>query len=192
MTVTLFICFSLGAHSRTEVGFRFTEEDNKTYLNVHLTSSTLFDILYDLYPELESRESLNLSQYTIEYEDYFNQHILLELNDENHTLKYVDSNLIIHDATIKFLIHDLDEEIEKFKVSIGGFDFYKKPSFTILFTTPTITQTCFLSKNENTCSGVSLVIEQSGGDSNWFYWVVTIVACLLITTWFSRRKVSSY
>ncbi|MEM7298619.1 MAG: hypothetical protein AAF391_10185, partial [Bacteroidota bacterium] len=53
----LFTWFSAKSHSPTEIGFRFIEENNKTYMEVHLTSITLFDLLYSLHPELRSKES---------------------------------------------------------------------------------------------------------------------------------------
>ncbi|MEM1406750.1 MAG: hypothetical protein AAGG59_08250, partial [Bacteroidota bacterium] len=122
-------------HSPTEISFRFTEENQKKYLQVHLTSITLFDMLYHLKPELKSRESLNLGHFIADYEAYFNQHIDLNLNGQDQVLEYVESNLIIHDASIKFLIRNFDEEINEYHMSVGGFEFYSKPSFTVLFDT---------------------------------------------------------
>ncbi|MEM9391590.1 MAG: hypothetical protein AAGA02_14020 [Bacteroidota bacterium] len=176
-------------HSPTEISFRFTEDNQKKYLQVHLTSITLFDMLYHLKPELKSRESLNLGHFIADYEAYFNQHIDLNLNGQDQVLEYVESNLIIHDASIKFLIRDFDEEINEYHMSVGGFEFYSKPSFTVLFDTEKTIDVHFLSKEDNTCvhmnSGHASDDERKGIS---FYILITIAASLLILVGrFGRR-----
>ena len=167
---------SSSAHSQTEIGFRFIEEDEQTYLEVHLTSLTIFDLLYDLYPYLKSKESLNLNYYVPDYEIYFNKHIDLKLNGSDRSLKFVDSNLATHDAKMIFLVQDLDHPIEKYEVSILGFDFYRKPSYTILFTTPAITETHFLTRDDNTCTGMSPELaDRNNLISDVYYQVLMIV-----------------
>lgn len=175
----LLACFSAKAHSRTEIGYSFHEEDQKTYLEVHLTSLTLFDLVYDLRPELKSQVSLNLGDYTADYESYFNEKIDLELNHKEQTLKYVDANLIIHDATIKFLIEGFDDPINSYKVAIGGFDFYQNPSFTVMFKTTTVKENCFLSKGQNICSksGDSTADQSERYEA---YWIAAILPFMLI------------
>lgn len=186
----LFTCFSAKSHSPTEIGFRFIEEDNNTYLEVHLTSITLFDLLYSLHPELKSKESLNLSHYTKEYETYFNQIIDLSLNDEDQSLTHVKSNLVIHDASIQFLIQDFEGEINEYSMAINGFDFYQKPSYTVLFTTADITEAYFLSKEENTCSGVSSTVQPLENEDDFTtLGALLIISCLLFSGWRIRKVV---
>ena len=187
----LLCLFSINAHSRTEIGFRFIEEDEKTYLEIHLTSLTLFDLIYDLYPELESEKSLKLNNYASDYEAYFNEHLQLNLNDWDRKLEFVDANLITHDAKITFLIVDFKEAIEKYEVAINGFEFYKKPSFTVLFTTPAITETYFLNKTENTCFGTTADLEMlTDIDQHSFYWygLVIFLVWLMVLILVTKRR----
>ena len=191
LVVILLLAYqSIHAHARTEIGFRFTEEEQKTYLEIHLTSLTLFDLLHHLYPELKSRESLNLGHYTADYEAYFNQILDLELNGEEQKLEYVESNLIIHDATIKFMIEDFNDSITGYHIAVSGFDFYQKPSFTFLFLTSSITDMCFLSKNENTCFGGSLEFADPGNRIlYWLYWILAIVGLGLTILGVWKKKI---
>ena len=189
---TLVISYSQ-AHSPTEIGFKFTEENQRTYLQVHLTTSTLFDLLYDLKPELRSRESLNLNRFTSDYENYFNRNIDLRLNGKDQKLEYVDSNLIIHDATITFLIQDLQESITDYTVSVGGFEFYGRPRFTLLFDTSSITDNHFLSRSNNTCSSTdsaSMVDTENG--PHLPHWVLITGGVSILLLLIYRRRMQSY
>ncbi|MEM6737101.1 MAG: hypothetical protein AAF620_13630 [Bacteroidota bacterium] len=190
-SVVLISSISYG-HSPTEISFRFTEENQKKYLQVHLTSITLFDMLYHLKPELKSRESLNLNHFTADYEAYFNQHIDLHLNGQDQVLEYVESNLIIHDASIKFLIQDFEEEINEYEMSIGGFDFYSKPSFTVLFDTEKVIDVHFLSKEDNTCSNVrsGIASEDERGGLLMCVSIIIGVPLLILVGIFRNRMVS--
>ncbi|MEM9299554.1 MAG: hypothetical protein AAGA64_14355, partial [Bacteroidota bacterium] len=106
---------------------------------------------------------------------------------------YVESNLIIHDASIKFLIRDFDEEINEYHMSVGGFEFYSKPSFTVLFDTEKTIDVHFLSKEDNTCvhmnSGLASDDERKGIS---FYILITIAASLLILVGRFGRRVFSW
>ncbi len=187
----LIVCNITSAHSRTEIGFKFIEEERNTYLEVHLTTLTLFDLLHDLYPALKSKESLNLSTYAIDYQDYFNEILDIELNGEDQNLVYVDSNLITHDATITFLIEDYRDPTTNFNIAINGFDFYQRPSYTVLFLTSEITDTYFLSRVDNTCSNIRIV---SADQINWIqYWPYGMLAIgFVIIGIMSRRNAISY
>lgn len=149
----LLVGFLVKAHSPTEIGFKILEEDSKTYLEIHLTTHTLFDLLYAQNPELKTRESLNLSHYIATYESYFNATLDLNLNGLDQELVYESSNLIIHDAKIKFLVNDFKSDIASYELAINGFEFYQQPSFTVLFRTQSVDETFFLDKEDNTCSG---------------------------------------
>ena len=156
LCLALVTCLSIEAHSRTEIGFRFSEKDENTFLDIHLTSLTLFDLIYDLYPELESKESLNLSHFEKDYEQYFNRKLSLTLNEKKCSLKLVDTNLITHDATITFQVENLTDEIESYRFVIEGFDFYQSPRYTVLFATETMTGAHFLSRSQQGATRIPL------------------------------------
>lgn len=195
--IILFFILSIShlasAHSKTEIGLRFIEEDGKTYVEAHLTSATLFDLLYDMYPYLESQESLNLGNYLSEYEIYFNEHFDLKLNGKSRQLKYIDSNLITHDAAIKFLVKDFEEQIRKYEVTVGGFEFYKKPSFAVLITTASITESHFLDKVDNKCVGSSPLLVSSHKEKQLMffrYGAVVLLGGIIMLIWVARRRES--
>lgn len=194
-TLIVFSIFLLGhfvsfAHSKTEIGFRIVEEENQTFLEVHLTTLTLFDLLYELYPFLASEEVLNLNDYVTDYEMYFNQYINVTLNDEQQRLEFVDSNLISHDATIKFLIPEMNESVRNYEIVIGGFQFYRHPSYTVLLTTPLITQSHFLTRADNRCAGITteLTTNTNAPSSivDW-KWLTLVVVALSMLVWFIRK-----
>jgi len=87
----------------------------------------------------------------------------LKLNGKRQILSYVDANLIIHDASIKFLVDDFEDEIKQYDITVSGFDFYQKPSFTVLFTTPSITESYRLSREESRCFGTHRVMIKADG-----------------------------
>ena len=188
LCLALVTCLSIEAHSRTEIGFRFSEKDENTFLDIHLTSLTLFDLIYDLYPELESKESLNLSHFEKDYEQYFNRKLSLTLNEKKCSLKLVDTNLITHDATITFQVENLTDEIESYRFVIEGFDFYQSPRYTVLFATETMTGAHFLSKYENTCQSMYLESKPSNTQTSSFYWFgLMIILFMAAISWVGRK-----
>lgn len=187
-SLTLSTLFFARAHSKTEIGYRFIEEKEKTYLEVHLTSATIFDLLYELHPELKSRASLKLSSYHADYEAYFNKTLDLTLNNQHQMLVYEESNLIIHDSRIKFLIQGFEDQIESYALTVNGFDFYKNPTFTVFFTTPTITETHRLTKEHSSCSGaIRAVSHQNSAPQLSPLWALFILPLGWIS-WFLIRK----
>lgn len=192
-SLAFFALFVVGllthAHSPTELGFKFVEENDQTYLEIHLTTITLFDLLYSVEPELKTSESLNLSQYVTTYEAYFNQALDLNLNGRDRELAYVDANLIVHDASIKFLVKDFEEDISSYALTIGGFAFYQKPSFTVLFRTNSVDQTYFLNKVENACAGFGNQPTTAKVDSR--YWIggtILLFSISILVVWWSRNR----
>ena len=136
-------------HSARDIGFEFIHKNNQNVVEVSLTSQTIIDLLYAIRPDLKEQTSLNLSQYHDDYEAYFNQHIELLLNGKKRRLKLTDANLIVHEASIHFLIEDFQSNINSYSITIGGFDFYQKPRFIIHL----LGYQCVLNKQNNRCRG---------------------------------------
>ena len=144
------------AHSARDIGFEFIQKNNQNIVEVSLTSQTIIDLLYAIRPELKEQTSLNLSQYHDYYQAYFNQHIELLLNGKKRRLKLTDANLIVHDASIHFLIEGFQSNINSYSITIGGFDFYQKPRFIIHL----LGHQCVLDKKNNRCRGHQIPLKK--------------------------------
>ncbi len=149
------------------------------YMKVHLTSITVFDLLYSIEPELQSQESLNLKSYIDEYEAYFNEHIDLEINGESKSLRYDASNLIVHDSWINFEIMDHKSELENYSITVEGFDFYKNPNFTVILTTKKVNEFCSLSRSENSCAGGNLPLSSYRKAGNRLFLLIPMALAFL-------------
>ena len=156
-------------HSARDIGFEFIHKNNQNVVEVSLTSQTIIDLLYTIRPDLKEQTSLNLSQYHDDYEAYFNQHIELLLNGKKRRLKLTDANLIVHEASIHFLIEDFQSNINSYSITIGGFDFYQKPRFIIHL----LGYQCVLDKQNNRCRGHQIP-PKTRGFSFTTFWAVCI------------------
>lgn len=165
------------SHSPNEIGLHIIQKENVSQLEVHLTSLTVFDILYSRDSTLRKRHSLNLSQYDSHYQAYFNEHLNMKLNDKNVTLRFSDSNLTAHDATILFDIAGNKEVIQTYWIEISGFDFYFKPKFTVIVDSAYGKKKCRLNRNENVCDGI---FELNKTETKYVYFLVGVVFLAIV------------
>lgn len=120
--------FGLGltqAHNPNEVSYFFKLDDKE--LVIHLTPKSAIDILEKLYPYLKNQNSFSLQAYATDFEAYFDEHVLFLMNGQPVSLKLVETNLNVHDATLTFLMNQMPPEPKDFDVTVSGFaDIYKR------------------------------------------------------------------
>jgi len=126
----------------------------------------------------------------VDYEVYFNEVIDLRFNKKDMKFYYVESNLVVHDATIKFKIENMVDQVANYEIAMNGFDFYQKPSFTVLFTTNSITDMCLLSKEENTYARMMPGVEQAHQNSqfSFFYFLAIGFGLFMVVVLYLGKK----
>ena len=191
LAISTIISLSATAHSPTEIGIKLIHQEDHVFLEVHLTSSTLFDILGEQIPELKGAESINLSLYQETYLNYFNDQLDVHFNERHNKLSYVSSHLLGHDAHIKYLVENVDPlQIEAYSLEVNAFQFYQNPKFTILYDLPQIHEMYQLNKKNNRCIGTVFSKEASSSwpvisSETWFFIMLLMIGSI---AWFTNYK----
>lgn len=175
----LSLSINVKAHSPTEIGFKFIQENEKTFLEVHMTSITLFDLLGEEVPSLKNSSSLDLTKYLDVYTEYFNRNLLIDINSSDQVLTYYSSYLMGHDTHIRFELKDVSERINSYAFQINAFKHYQAPKFTVFFDVPKLYDMHQLSKDHNRCYGTSQhnvdAKIESGIDGVWYLLILPLL-----------------
>ena len=139
------------AHNPNEVSYFFKLDDKE--LVIHLTPKSAIDILEKLYPELRDQSTFSLQAYAVDFETYFNEHILFMVNDQTVSLTLVATHLNAHDATLSFLLDHVPLEPKDFAITVSGFiDIYKKAKNHVFVYSDEIKKHYILNADENSVS----------------------------------------
>jgi len=184
------ICMQSKAHSPTEIGFKFLAQNDQVYLEVHLTSITLFDLLGNQFPELKNAEALNLSNYMGDYSRYFNEQLEVSFNNIDRRLIYESSHLNGHDVYLKFLVSEVGADITSYALQVNAFSFYQSPKFTVLYDMTPLNELYILDKTNKRCFGElkpnrPLISEKKMDDR----WMFVFLPLIVLIAWVTNSKV---
>ena len=118
LLVVMLLSLSVYAHDPTEITYVFEEDE----LTIHLTPKGALDLISFIIPRLTEQESIHLTSYIQEYEDYFNNRIDIKSSGRSIGLAYSMSDLTKHDSFIRFRLLNFDKDYSTTIIVVSAFE----------------------------------------------------------------------
>ena len=113
------------AHNANDISYFFNLDTKE--LNIYLTPKSAVDLLKSLHSEINESTLINLSDYTTEFETYFNEKLELNISGKSVVFKLTGFDLNAHDASLHFALENLPKHPETYQINVGSFlDVYEK------------------------------------------------------------------
>lgn len=124
--VTL-INFEVKAHDPDQISYHFMRYGEGARLEIHLTPAGAFELVKSLHADLNDTSIIRLSDYTNDFETYFNETITLCLIEKDIKFKLATANLVQHDAVLHFDLVNFEGSFDAFDLTISSFtDIYRR------------------------------------------------------------------
>ncbi len=193
--LTMVLPFSGQSHTPSNISFLIKEEAGSTELSIHLTSQTIFDLLYHLKPELRDQAAINLGAYGKLYEQYFNENLDIRQDQRAIALDLIASDVRSHDSYLTFTMRTSSIDADGFAFGVDAFSFYRKPSFVVYINTAGLTGKWRLNKTNNS---LGTDIQQPGAVAEFPFALVMLylgsvlmVSAVVLFVFFRQKQSAS-
>lgn len=123
----LLISRSLLAHDPDQISYQFKRSQDSAQLHIHLTPKSILDLVKSLRSELNDTSVVRLSDYYTDLAQYFNESIVLKVDNKPIRFVLYEADLIHHDAYLGFKLVGFGGSFEGFELSINSFtELYKR------------------------------------------------------------------
>ncbi|MDC6365074.1 MULTISPECIES: DUF6702 family protein [Flavobacteriaceae] len=113
------------AHNANDISYFFNLDTKE--LNIYLTPKSAVDLLKNLHAEIDRSTLINLSDYTADFETYFNEKLGLNISGTSVEFKLTGFDLNTHDASLHFALENLPKHPETYQIKVESFlDVYEK------------------------------------------------------------------
>ena len=115
----------LSAHNPNEVSYYFNLDSKE--LTIYLTPKSAVDLLKKVNPELGAHTTFNFSDYTQNFETYFNEKISLVLSGMSVGFRLTYMDLAQHNAAFRFEMENLPKDVAAYEIIVDSFlNIYQK------------------------------------------------------------------
>ncbi|WP_147296595.1 DUF6702 family protein [Flagellimonas nanhaiensis] len=113
------------AHNTDEISY-FIKLDSKELI-IHLTPKSAVDLLKNIHPRLNESTTINLLEYSDDFEIYFNDRLDLTISEVPARFELIDLDLASHDASFRFKLENIPKHPKIYQIKVESFlDIYQK------------------------------------------------------------------
>ena len=138
------------AHTPSEIGYE-VDLSNKS-LTIHTTQKGLLDLLIRIDPGLTNSGSIQLYDHTEKYTAYFNNTIMICLDETEVEFIYEDAHLIGHDATLRYSFKNDLKTSEIISLNISSFtEIYRRTKNIVIISKGQFVERFYLNRRKQYC-----------------------------------------
>ncbi|OEK04106.1 hypothetical protein BFP71_11505 [Roseivirga misakiensis] len=175
------VSYKANAHDPDQFSYQFSYGKGANEMIIHLTPKSAFDLILSLKPDLSDTAVIRLKDYIVDYANYFNKTVQLDINNNKVDFILYATNLTEHDATLSFQINGYKGAYDDFRLSISSFtEIYHHTENNVRVPTSQGELNFILDKDKQTYMQSDTTIKSSFWSGNVKIYALAVLALLIV------------
>ncbi|UOY07042.1 hypothetical protein L0P88_00480 [Muricauda sp. SCSIO 64092] len=107
------------AHNPNDISYFFKLDEKQ--LVIHLTPKSAIDLLEHMHPQLRNENRFLLHSYSLDFQSYFERHVLLTIDRIQISMALIETQLDKHDARLVFELVNVPNTPKDFELTVSSF-----------------------------------------------------------------------